>query len=221
MDPREMLYINELHGRLPFRLTVPRARGHFLGCKILHPSSVGFRGVKIDLKQPLKDYILGKKNIVQDEFIISREKNSKTNCEFVYVQHPEMDNPMYTFWHSLRGGGKNKKPKHTGGKKPYAMLMIENLIGLMEDGMPAEYAGYLLYLVPYIEWGTGKLLYGRKKRPMRSGDITAVFKKKRRSVFLVLAKLKEYNLLYYVPGEGYFVSREIIKRGARKSEAEI
>jgi len=170
------------------------------------------------MKNEIYDYLRGTKNVVRDEFIISREKSKKTNSEFVYVQHPEIDEPLYTFWHSYRKSG--KKPKHTGGKKPYAMLMIERLIELMENGMPAEYAGYLLYLVPYVEWGTGRLLYGRKKRLMKFKDIQKTLGRSYVTTQNIISELKKYNLLTYTR-EGYFVSREIVKKGRKTNANEV
>lgn len=168
----------------------------------------------ITLRNGLKEYLSGMKNAVRDEFIISRERSKKTDSELVFIQHPEMREPLYTFWHTRRSG---KKPKHTGGKKPYVMLMVEGLIELMEKGMPAEYAGYLLYLVPYIEWGTGRLLYGRTKRSMKFRDIQKIFDRSYVTTLKIISRLKQYNLLTHTK-EGYFISRDIVKRGGKNAD---
>ncbi len=77
------------------------------------------------MENGFRDYLSGNKNVVKDEFIISREKCANTNSELVFVQHSQMADPLYTFWHSLKGF--KSKPKHTGGKKPYAMEFVRHI----------------------------------------------------------------------------------------------
>jgi len=162
------------------------------------------------VRSDIAKYISGERNAIKDEFILSREKCGSS--EYVQVQHPELPEPIYTFWHTRK---KANAPKHTGGKKPYAMIMIEELIRLMKGGLPAEATGYLIYLTPYIEWGTGKLIYGRGKRQMKFADIMKVFGKSYKTTQAIIAKLKDHDLLAYTK-EGYFISRELIKRGVAK-----
>lgn len=161
------------------------------------------------MKSGLRKYLNGEQNAVRDEFIISREGTG--DWEHVHVSHPDLPEPLYQFW-----AGKKKKakgaPKHTGGKKPYVMLMIEKLTGLIADGLPAESVGYLVCLAPYIEWGTGELKVGRKKRQMKVADIEKVFRKSHRHTLRIISDLKEKDLLYRTQ-RGYVVSRELLKKG--------
>lgn len=163
-------------------------------------------------KSNMADYINGTKNTVKEEMIISREKCDRTNNEFVYVQPLSMDEPLYMFWYK-RGHG-SAKPKHTGGKKPYVMLMIDELIRLIDSGISAEHLGSMIRLTPYIEWGTGRLLYGREKRSMRVKDMMKVLGKKERTTFNIISRFKKHGLLSYKDGS-YFISRSFIKRGAK------
>jgi hypothetical protein len=162
------------------------------------------------VRSDIAKYISGERNAIKDEFIVSREKCG--GSEYVQVHHMELPEPIYAFWSSRK---KDKKPKHTGGKKPYAMLMMEELIRLMKGGLPAESTGYLIYLVPYIEWGTGRLIHGRNKKQMKFADIMKVFGKSYKTTQAIIATLKDHDLLAYTK-EGYFISRELIKRGVAK-----
>jgi hypothetical protein len=166
------------------------------------------------MKKDIMDYLAGKRNVVKDEFVVSREK--ARDSELIYISHPKIEKPVYTFWHSRKQNGKSVTPKHTGGKKPYVILMIDEIVKLMDSGLPAEYAGYLLYLTPYIEWGTGRLVCGRKKRKMKHADLQKVFSRRRQEMLHILAGLKNHNLLTYTK-EGYFISRDIVKRGGKNA----
>jgi len=154
-------------------------------------------------------YLNGEKNSVVDQFVISREKAHNSEC--IQVQYTEIPKPLYTFWVSPRKS-KNKTPKHTGGKKPYVMLMLQELEILAKKGIPAETVGHLIFLVPYIEWKTGKLVIGREKRNVKVEDIQKIFNKSKRATLYIIADLKKHSLIERKEG-AYFVSRAIIKKG--------
>ena len=166
------------------------------------------------VKSDFLKYLSGEKNAVRDEFILSREKSNGN--ELVFVSHPEISKPVYSFW---RAGGKeknsNQNPKHTGGKKPYAMVMLNELVSVLGKGVPIELIGYLVALAPYAEWGTGRLVCGRKKRKMQVADIEKVFRKSRRTTLNTLSTLKKHGLLSCTD-EGYFISSHLIKKGRTK-----
>lgn len=174
----------------------------------------GFWRVKNDFAR----YISGEINAVKDEFILSREKAPR-GSELIHVTHTESQSAVYEFWTSTsEGQRRGKAPKHTGGKKPYVMLMVERLIVLLASGLPIEHIGYLVCLSAHIEWGTGKLVTGRTKRRMKFIDIQKVFHCGYKKTQAILAGLKEYNLIAYTK-EGYFVSRDLIKKGSMKRNA--
>lgn len=166
------------------------------------------------MKSDFLKYLSGEKNAVRDEFILSREKSNGN--ELVVVSHPEINEPVYSFW---RAGGKeknsNQNPKHTGGKKPYAMVMLNELVSVLGKGVPIELIGYLVALAPYAEWGTGRLMCGRKKRKMQVADIEKVFRKSRRTTLNTLSTLKKHGLLSYTE-EGYFISGFLVRKGRAK-----
>jgi hypothetical protein len=167
------------------------------------------------VKEEMLKYLRGERNVVRDEFILSRERGDKS--DFILVQHPEIQEPIYSFWVSRQRRAKRTAgPKHTGGRKPYVMVMIQELTALIASGVPADVVGYLICLAPYIEWGTGKLLVGRKKRQMKAEDIAEVFKKSYRHTLRILDEMKKYGLLSCEEG-GYFISRSLIKKGAAKN----
>lgn len=173
--------------------------------------------VILRVKDELRKYLSGQQNAVCDQFIISREKTG--GCEYVHVSHPELAEPLYQFW----VGKKNKAsgtPRHTGGKKPYVMLMIQELTELIVQGTPAHCVGHLICLVPYVEWGTGRLVIGREKQSMRVDDIGKVFGCKRRWTLHILGNLKRNGLLT-CGGGSYFIPRDLIKKGGGKSENQV
>ena len=159
------------------------------------------------MKDGMRKYLSGQQNAVRDQFIISREKAG--GCEHVHVSHPELAEPLYQFW---TGKKKANSPKHTGGKKSYVMVMIRELAGLIANDLPAENVGYLMCLVPFVEWGTGRLVLGRDNRQMTLADIQQKFKRSRRKTLYILSNLKKHGLLVRDAG-GYALSRSLIKKG--------
>ena len=164
------------------------------------------------MKDGLRKYLSGQQNAIRDEFIISREKAGW--CEHVYVSHPELIEPLYQFW----TGAKKKAsgtPKHTGGKQSYVMLMIQELAGLIAADLPAENVGYLMCLVPFVEWRTGRLVLERENRQMTLIDIQQKFKRSRRKTLYILSSLKKHGLLVR-DTKGYALSRSLIKKGGAR-----
>ncbi len=172
------------------------------------------------MRANINRYLNGEINAVRDEFVLSRER--ARDAELIYISHPEREQPIYQFWQSTARRKRQevseaRQPKHIGGKQPYVMLMIRDLVRLMEAGMPPKYAGYILYLVPYFEWGTGRLICGRKKRSMIFDDLVQVWGVSRVTCQRVVRALKEYGIISHTT-DGYYVSRKFAKKGGAKAQ---
>ena len=121
------------------------------------------------------------------------------------------------FWHNPKITEVDKKPKHTGGKKPYLMVMINEIEKLRDQGVKnvEELIGYVACLGKYIEWNTGRLIHKRSKKPIQYKDLVEIYKVSKPKLNKMINLMKEYDLLYYTD-EGYFISSKYVKKGKSK-----
>ena len=157
-------------------------------------------------------YIVGETNVLQTNVIISRETTSR-GMQYIHVTAG--DEVLYEFWHNPNNVPKDKKPKHSGGKKPYLMLMVEQVEELRKSGVKnvPELIGYLVCLGKYVEWSTGRLIQARSKKSLQYKHLQQIFTCSNKTLNKILADLKEYDLLFHTT-EGYFISPKLIKKGA-------
>ena len=161
--------------------------------------------------------------MVNGNFTITREKTSN-GSEYIRVL-PENKTTegmeLYTFWYNPKSENKDpsKKPKHTGGKKPYVMLMVDEMEDLKEKGVKnvEELIGYVVSLSKYIEWHTGKLIHKRSKKPLKYKDLQQIYGCSNKKLNKMINLMKEHDLLYYTD-EGYFISSRFIKKGKSQNK---
>lgn len=181
----------------------------------------------------LLKFIKGEINVLQYPFILSREKAPNGSSYFVLSSDfGEKALLMLDFWKNASKSSDyicsineetgeidktEKKPKHTGGKKPYIMLMIEEIEKLKKKNVKSveEMIGYLVCLGNYIEWSTGRLIKKRKKEPLQYKDLLNIYGCSNNKLNMMLGKMKEHDLLYSTQ-EGYFISTRFIKKGKTK-----
>lgn len=189
----------------------------------------------------LRKYIDGEVNVVilDGPIMLTREK-MPNGMEFIRILPKVNDKfvKMYGFWHnphkkddepSILTVDENMEvqitekppPKHTGGKKPYLMLMIDEIEELRKQGVKniEELIGYVAVLGKYIEWNTGKLIHTRKKIPLQYKDLQEIYKCSNKKLNKMLNELKEHGLLFKTE-EGYFVSTKFIKKGKTKRKGQ-
>ena len=127
---------------------------------------------------------------------------------------------LYTFCHnpSKRKAKDPDKPKNTGGKKPYLMVMIQEIEKLKKEGITnlVEITGFLLFLGSNIEWNTGRLINRRSKKSLNRNDIGKIVPWSRYKIDNMIISLEEHDLLFKT-SDGFFVSRNIIKKGANRN----
>lgn len=121
----------------------------------------------------------------------------------------------------------DEKPKSMGGKKPYVMLMTEEVKKLLEKNIKNadEVLGFLTILSGYMEFHTGKLIDKRqrlkkKQLPLQYTDLLKICKYSRTKLDKMIKTTKDYNLIYYEKPTkdnegGYFISTNIIKKGKK------
>ncbi|MSU01960.1 hypothetical protein FYJ83_10820 [Tissierella sp. DSM 105185] len=150
---------------------------------------------------------------------ISREFTKNSECLYISVVDGEETTPLYPpLWHNPKADKKNNEtPKHTGGKKPYLMLMIDEIEELRSQGVKnvEELIGYVACLGKYIEWNTGKLIHKRSKKPIQYKDLLNIYSCSNKKLNKMINLMKEHDLLYYTD-EGYFISSKYIKKGKSK-----
>jgi len=149
---------------------------------------------------------------------VTREKTpSGTNFMTLKVPNGEEGELVLFDWWE-KPGKKAKKdkppPKHTGGKKPYIMLMVEEIDKLKKDGVKnvEELAGYLVSLGKYVEWNTGRLVQTRTKQQLMYKDLKTIFTCGNKKLNRLLGEMKEHELLYSTDS-GYVISSRLIKKG--------
>jgi hypothetical protein len=157
----------------------------------------------------LSAYINREVNAI-DGAVVSREiMPNGVECVYVSID----GNVLYQFF-----AGKKKctvdKPKHTGGKKPYLMVVVERIEGLRDKGIDniEEMVGFMVCLGELIDWTTGKLRHKRSKREVTYSDLVKHTGSKRKLDRLI--KQLEAEELLFKTESGYFISREIVKKGA-------
>lgn len=190
----------------------------------------------------LADFMAGRLGFVMlyDEygkpaFLLEMDKLSNSNTHLIQEYALDGDDSTYRalinkYIRNYYGEYKepDRKPKGTGGKKPYVMLMTKNIQELrkkfIEDKISNynEIIGYLINLSEHMDWNTGKLIDKRqrlkkKQLPLKYNDlidISGYSKAKFENIFKVM---KNYKLLWYSEEEnkGYFISTIYFKKGKK------
>lgn len=164
----------------------------------------------------------GERNAVKDEFILSRERSGAS--ELVRVSHPDIEEPIYALWSGVKkhkpqtpqldGAVETVIPKHTGGKKPYVMLM-EGSKGII-IGLSLEASGLMLKLFygGHIEWHTGRIISKQDKKSMAIAGMSKWFKVSRGKLRKILTELSAGGVVRYDPKKhAYFADRSIARKG--------
>lgn len=175
----------------------------------------------LEIEKNLIRFLNREINVVRVSYIITRVQTFSNGVDHI-VARPEGSSFFFEFekYYNSTQQQKNDHPKHTGGKKPYIMLMIEEVEDLRKKGVKnvEELIGYLVCLGRYVEWSTGRLVKKRSKKPLQYKDLKEIFPCGNKKLNRVLSDLKEHDLLYSTQ-EGYFVSNRIIKKGRKKGTA--
>lgn len=105
------------------------------------------------------------------------------------------------------GGGHEVKLKGTT-KKTCAVLKLKEIEAQREKGLTAKEMGCLVFLIPYAQPRTGKLVFGRNKRKMKREDIRFILNLGNRTTNSLIKSLKNKGLLLY--DKGYHISSILV-----------
>lgn len=193
------------------------------------------------MKKETREYLQGERNAVKDEFIVSRERCGSS--EYVCISLPQNEEPIYKGWAKRIKVKANsmsqeealvtvnvgvetpvvvKTPRHTGGKRPYIMLMQDR-----EDivkGLSLDASGLFLKIMfgGYVEWHTGKVICRRTKEPMTKDKIGKTFGIGKVRIKALLGELTAKDVLHYDKKErSYFVDRRLAKKGSGQDENKV
>lgn len=175
----------------------------------------------IKLDKEIAKFIDMETNAFQGTFIVSREKTPNGYERIIYKIIGGVYDGMLFDAHWRKIGEpptlEEKKPKSTGGKKPYLMLMVDEIKELKKSGVKnvEELIGYVVCLGEFIEWNTGRLIHKRSKKPIQYKDLLEIYSCSKPKLNKMINLMKEHDLLYYTD-EGYFISQKYIKKGKSK-----
>jgi hypothetical protein len=170
------------------------------------------------MDKELQKYINRSSNLFVGELKVTRDV-SANGWEYIRICLPD-GKELYTHWHNPNKKPKSDTPpKHTGGKKPYLMLMVDEIEKLRKDGVKnvEELIGYIVCLGKSIEWNTGRLIHKKSKEPLRYVDLLEIYGCSKPKLNKMLRLMKENELLYHTDS-GYYVSPRYIKRGKMKGD---
>ena len=105
------------------------------------------------------------------------------------------------------------KPKGTGGKPAYAMVMLKNseiLAKLSANAMAIFVIGML-----NIEWNTSKLVDKRSKKAITAEDISKDIKVSLRTAKTAIKELTDADIISYNKNtKAYYFNKNILRKGA-------
>lgn len=190
------------------------------------------------MKQELFEFLHGERNVIRGDLILSRERTATS--EYYYVTSPQ-DNDKYV--PILQGFAKKIKPKleplaimtevhkedkpektrhTTGGKPGYVMLMQDRADVMKKLSIPALGALMKLIYSGCVEWGTGRVIDKRNKKPLAFKAITTKIELKTAESKNVIAELTAHKVLRYDKSQkAYFIDRNLIKRGGGQGEDKV
>jgi len=175
------------------------------------------------MDKELLKYLNHGSNIYIGELKITRDI-APNGREYIRICLPDESGgsgkQLYEHWYNPSAKKKTtESPKHTGGKKPYLMLMVDEVEKLREGGVKnvEELIGYVVCLGKYVEWNTGRLIHKKNKTPLKYSDLLKIYGCSKPKLNKMISLMKEHELLYYTD-MGYYISSKYIKKGKMHKE---
>ena len=162
------------------------------------------------MDKELLAYLNGSRDAVHCRFVLSREV-TPAGIEHVFLKIPDTDICLYDFWYNPKKNKCGGTPKHTGGKKPYVKLFIQEINRLRDSGLTDEMVGSLVRLVDNIAWSTGLLVNKRSKKALKFDDMVKLLGLSRAQASRRIKRLKEVGALQQSE-EGYVIAPNLIKK---------
>ena len=180
------------------------------------------------MKKETLEYFHGERNAMREEVIISRERSGKS--EYVCVAFPN-EEPFYKGWakpikrkETITEGiatieTQTPIPKHTGGKRPYIMVMQDKSKVIDQLSMGASGLLFKFFCGGYVEWGTGRVIDKRSKKAMTVKRMCEKLDMSLSDAKVFLKELATSEIVTYNRSKkAYFIDRSIAKKGGSHSE---
>lgn len=166
-------------------------------------------------------YLNGESNVLEGHLKLTRDV-APNGMEYIRIclTDGDIEKELYAYWRNPQAEKRNKEtPKHTGGKKPYLMLMTEEVTKLRKKKVQnvPELVGSLVCLGENIEWNTGRLIHKRSKKSLLYKDLLEIYGCSRPKLNKMLGLMKDHELLYHT-NDGYYISPKLIKKGRMKED---
>ena len=177
------------------------------------------------MKKETQEYLVGERNATRDEFILSREK--VRGSEYISLSLPDRNEPIYKLWTRKKiykkpsqavGEIEVKQPKHTGGKRPYIMLMQDQRDTI--NKLSNQAAGLMMKLLAggFIEWDTGRIIDRRSKKPLTISMIRSRYKLDTTKTKGLIKELTENKVIKYDRKQrSYFFNADFARKGAGRN----
>lgn len=162
----------------------------------------------------LKDFWERKVNVVElaDGLMLGRESTGVMD----YMTISFGGEVLYGWWHNPDREVRKGEPKHTGGKKPYAKLMLQELE--KRKDITLEAAGAVVKLLPHIDWKNNRIINKRSKKPLAAEDFMGLMGIGHNKLYKILGELKDRQVIEKVGGE-YRLSPYLIQKGATDNDS--
>ncbi len=189
------------------------------------------------MKKETFEFLVGERGATLDQFLLSREIVANKEQLFISAVSGNYKTPIFRgSVDRLRvspeelgevaeiGKGKIKqhKPKHTGGKRPFIMVMQDK--GDILEKLSLNASGLLLKLLGggFIEWHTGRVIHRRSKKSMTVKMMCDKFNLKATDIKPILKELANSSVMKYDKGKrAYFIDRDIAKKGGGQGEDKV
>ncbi len=188
----------------------------------------------LSMKKELAEYLRGERSAVKDEFILSRQKITGGVAEMISVLSPGIQEPIYVSWLNPNKRKKYRavnqegteadirvvktRPKGTGGKEPYVMLMESKTQN--PDPLPEKEAAFLFNLIycGCVEWHTGRVVRKRDGKRMTIAMLSKKFSIGTVKLKHIISGLTAKGVMSYNKAQrAYFISRKFARKGSSKS----
>jgi hypothetical protein len=187
---------------------------------------VNILNVNTQIDENLKDYQNGDKNVLSPVSIARSYKNGR---EFISSYYGDIPLPVTYGPNYARGKRKEKlptndeirvqkkadtKPKGTGGKEAYVMLMTKNEDKMMNLSKNAKLILFSIFFGG-IQWNTDKLVQTRSKKLHTSATIAKLIGSSERTTLKALKELSDKDIVKYDrKRKVYFMGADIARKGA-------
>jgi hypothetical protein len=118
------------------------------------------------------------------------------------------------YWEKI-GSSKptGRPPKHTGGKKPFIKIMLQEIEKHSDLSLSAS--GFFIKISKNIQWGDNLIINKRTKKALSVDDMTTLLKVSKPSTYKIIEELKKEKLIFK-DNEGYKLSTDLIQKGGKK-----